>query len=376
MHLPELSFFKSYLESMHATIPAAKADEEKPKEEHPHEHAHEHAQEPAHQHAHDHAHEHEHGHEEHEEEEMHVDDPLLMTPDHDFESVQMGDASKEVTEDEDGDSFSLMAQGRKLARDGKHEEAVKKLTEAILMNPKGSALFATRAESFFELKRPNAAIHDANRALELNPDSGKALKIRGKARRFLGKYAEAFYDLQQGNLLDFDEQTDKIIKDIKERAEAAIHKQRKEEEKKRIENLKREAAEKRRKQQEEEDARNREESGFPGGGFGGMPGMEGMGGIFDALMKDPEIKAALGSDPKATEKLMAFMSSGGSQYANDPTVLKVMAVLSKKMPGMGGMGGAGAGAGAGGHGHAHGPGGHGHSHGAGGHSHKMDDDLD
>jgi len=92
-------------------------------------------------------------------------------------------------------------------------------------------LFATRAESFLELKRPNAAIKDSNRALELNPDSAKAKKARGRALRLLGQYGEAFYDLQQGNLLDWDENTDKLIKDIKERAEKGIQQKRKDDEK-------------------------------------------------------------------------------------------------------------------------------------------------
>jgi len=155
----------------------------------------------------------------------------LLTPDQNYESLELGNPDKAVSEDEESQAFQLMSEGRRAVRENP-EVAIEKLTEAIKLNPKSAALFATRAEALLNLKRPNAAIRDCNRALELNPDSGKALKIRGKARRYLGKYVEAHYDLNQGNLLDWDETTDKIIKDIKERAEKGLQKQRKEDEKK------------------------------------------------------------------------------------------------------------------------------------------------
>jgi len=257
IHTPELKFFKDYLHSLHATIPPKKEDDpieevddepvpvaDKEPKKHAHPHAHEQPHAP-HEHAHaphEHVHgEHcKHGHaEEAKKEEPHVEvveedpDPeFIKNPDTDFETIEMGDPNKEVSEDDDNDSLSLMGAGRKAAREQKHDVAIAKLTEAILLNPKGSSLFATRAESFLELKRPNAAIKDSNRALELNPDSAKAKKARGRALRFLGKYAEAFYDLQQGNLLDYDENTDKLIKEIKERAEKGIQQKRKDDEKK------------------------------------------------------------------------------------------------------------------------------------------------
>jgi len=159
-------------------------------------------------------------------------DPDLWTADEDVNTIELGDPSKDVSEDDENDASSAMGLGRKAARENNHNLAIEKLTEAIKLNPKSAVLFATRAESFLALKRPNAAIRDCNRALQLNPDSGKALKTRGKARRYLGKYAEASYDLHQGNLLDWDETTDQMIKLIKIRAEKAIQKQRKLEEKK------------------------------------------------------------------------------------------------------------------------------------------------
>jgi len=233
LHSPDLKFFKDYLESLNATIPKkhvvdpveevfVEEEPEPPKQSKPHDHP---KKEPAQP-------EKKPDPEPVVEEEEEEADPLLMAPDTD--TLEMGDSNKEVPEDDDDSSYSLMSEGRKAIREGKLSTAIEKLTEGIILNPKGSVLFSTRAEALLELKKPNAAIKDCNRALELNPDSGKALKIRGKARRFLGIYGEAFYDLQQGNLLDYDETTDKMIKEIKERAEIHIQKKRKIDEKKPI----------------------------------------------------------------------------------------------------------------------------------------------
>ncbi|KAF2313130.1 hypothetical protein GH714_009409 [Hevea brasiliensis] len=42
-----------------------------------------------------------------------------------------------------------------------------------------------------QMKKPNAAIQDANAALEINPDSAKGYKSRGMARAMLGEYEKA-----------------------------------------------------------------------------------------------------------------------------------------------------------------------------------------
>jgi suppressor of tumorigenicity protein 13 len=48
------------------------------------------------------------------------------------------------------------------------------------------------------MRKPNAAIRDATRALELNPDQAKGFKVRGTARRYLGQYEDAIHDLFTG----------------------------------------------------------------------------------------------------------------------------------------------------------------------------------
>jgi suppressor of tumorigenicity protein 13 len=55
--------------------------------------------------------------------------------------------------------------------------------------------FSKRAECYLRLKKPNAAIRDADAALKLNADSAKAFIVRGKAHRLLGQWEAAAVDL-------------------------------------------------------------------------------------------------------------------------------------------------------------------------------------
>jgi len=260
------------------------------------------------------------------------EDPQLWAPDADAESLPLGDPKKAVTEEDIEAASDLQSEARSDARGGNHEQAIQKLTEAIKRNPTQSSLYAFRAESLVHLKKPNAAIRDANRALELNPDSSRALKTRGKAKRFLGKYLEAFYDLSQGNSLDWDETTPDMIKEISERAERAKQKQRKDEEKHRLEQLKRDAAEKRRRQQEEED--RQQQAGGAGAGAGGF---EGLNDLF-AQLNDPEIQAMFKNNPALIQKVMKAMS-GDPSAMMDPDVQKVIQKLQSTFA-SGGFGGA------------------------------------
>ena len=53
------------------------------------------------------------------------------------------------------------------------------------------ARYAKRADMLLKAKRPVAAIADAEKALELNPDSAKATRVKGLAHRKLGQWDDA-----------------------------------------------------------------------------------------------------------------------------------------------------------------------------------------
>jgi len=376
IHTPDLSFFKEYLEHLGATVPppAAKPQPKPKPEPSPAEHTPPppKKEEPPKPQPPPKA--------EEKVEEMETDvpepepaepeDPHLWAPDVDYESLPLGDNNKQASEEDMEKANDLLSEARGAAREQNYSEAVAKLTHAIQLNPAQSNLFAFRAEYLVAQKKPNAAIRDTNRALELNPDSSRALKTRGKAKRYLGKYLEAFYDLSQGNSLDWDESTPELIKDISERAERAKQKQRKEEEKHRLEQLKRDAAEKRRRQQQHQEEEEREQQE-------GGAGFEGLNDLFSHL-KDPEIQNLFKSNPALIQKVMKALS-GDMAAAQDPDVQKVITKLQSSFAGAAPTGHEG-------HSHAgheeHSHAGHeGHSHGPGGHTHSHskpsdDDDLD
>ena len=177
---------------------------------------------------------------------------------------------------ETGDDFEKASEFKMKAADlkseGKWDEALDCYTSAVLAAEPSALLYANRAMVLMQLNRPRAAEHDCSLALKLNPDSAKALRVRGKARKELGKYEEALHDLSASQQIDFDES---VVQDLKELSELHLEKE-KEVAKQRIEDeeKKRKRAEEIRKAQEDakkeaEEQRAREAaSGMGGGRFG------------------------------------------------------------------------------------------------------------
>mmetsp|Transcript_39402 Transcript_39402/g.112478 ORF Transcript_39402/g.112478 Transcript_39402/m.112478 type:complete len:449 (+) Transcript_39402:58-1404(+) len=285
--------------------------------------------------------------------------------------------------------------------DGKLEEALQKYTEAIKIGNVSAMMYAKRAELLLKLKRPNACIADCTAAIGVNPDSGKAYRIRGKAHRRLGHWEDAHKDLSMGQKLDFDDDTidiQKLVADkfkkISERQtrirlrEERIAKKRKEAD------YKRRKAEAHRAYEEAKKAEAEDQGGFGGfpggmpggfpggfpgmpggmpGGFPGMPGgMGGMGGMpggldpsmLQGLLSDPDLMAAF-QNPKIAQAMQDIMSNPANvaKYQDDPDVMRLFNKMMSKMGGgagmpggmggmPGGMGGMPGGAGAGGAGAA------------------------
>ncbi|KAF3773084.1 FAM10 family protein [Nymphaea thermarum] len=117
---------------------------------------------------------------------------------------KMGDPSIEVTQ-EHCDAAQI-AKARAMAIDD--------LTEAILLNPASAILYATRAAVFVKLSKPNAAIRDADAALQINPDLAKGYKSRGMARSMIGEWQEAAKDLNLASNLDHDEEISAMLKKV------------------------------------------------------------------------------------------------------------------------------------------------------------------
>ncbi|XP_043716934.1 FAM10 family protein At4g22670-like isoform X2 [Telopea speciosissima] len=275
----------------------------------------------------------------------------IVEPDND-PPQKMGDPSVEVTDENRDASQAAKAQSMEAISEGKLQEAVEYLTEAILLNP-SAIMYATRASVFIKMKKPNAAIRDANAALEINPDSAKGCKTRGIAKAMLGQWKEAAKDLHLASKLDYDEEISAVLKKVEPNAHKIeehhrkYERLRKEKEEKRIERERQrrkaeaQAAYEKAKR-EEQSSSSRKPGGFPGGmpgGFpGGMPGSMpgGMPGNIDMskILNDPELMAAF-SDPEVMAALQDVMKNPAN-FAKHQANPKVAPIIAKMMGKFGG----------------------------------------
>ncbi|KAJ9162626.1 hypothetical protein P3X46_022385 [Hevea brasiliensis] len=151
------------------------------------------------------------------ESDIELDDSDIVEPDND-PPQKMGNPAIEVTEEKQDAAQTEKLKAMEAISEGKLGDAIDHLTEAITLNPASAILYATRASVFVKLKKPNAAIHDANAALEINPDSAKGYKVQGIARAMLGQWEEAASDLHVASKLDYDEEIALVLKKVEPNA--------------------------------------------------------------------------------------------------------------------------------------------------------------
>ncbi|XP_010277017.1 PREDICTED: FAM10 family protein At4g22670-like [Nelumbo nucifera] len=278
---------------------------------------------------------------------------------------KMGDPSIEVSEENRDASQAAKAQAMEAISEGKLEEAIEHLTEAILLNPTSAIMYATRASVYIKMKKPNAAIRDANAALEINPDSAKGYKSRGIARSMLGQWEDAAKDLHLASKLDYDEEINAVLKKVEPNAHKIeehhrkYERLRKEREEKKIERERQrckaesQAAYEKAKQQEQSSSSRKPggmPGGFPGGFPGGMPGgfpggmpggfpgstPGGMPGNIDMskILNDPELMAAF-KDPEVMAALQDVMKNPAN-LAKHQANPKVAPIIAKMMSGFAG----------------------------------------
>uniref|UniRef100_A0A2K5R233 STI1 domain-containing protein n=1 Tax=Cebus imitator TaxID=2715852 RepID=A0A2K5R233_CEBIM len=320
LHTEEMRFLREWVERMGGNIPPAtqKAkSEENTKEEKP-------DTEPS-----------------SEESDLETDNEGVTEPDTDTPQ-EMGDENAEITEE-----MMDQANGKRMAaiealNDGESQKGIDLFTDAIKLTPRLAILYARRARVFVKLQKPNAAIRDCDRAIEINPDSAQPYKGRGKAHRLLGHWEEAAHDLALACKLDYDEEARHgKLQNIGESMSENVKSER----------PKKERVKKHERSQREEEARRQSGAqygsfpgGFPGGmpgGFpggmpgmgGGMPGMAGMPAL-NEILSDPEVLAAM-QDP---EVMVAFQDvaqnpANMSKYQSNTKVMNLISKLSAKFGG-------------------------------------------
>uniref|UniRef100_A0A2K5IGU3 STI1 domain-containing protein n=1 Tax=Colobus angolensis palliatus TaxID=336983 RepID=A0A2K5IGU3_COLAP len=251
---------------------------------------------------------------------------------------EMGDENAEIREDMMDQANDKKVAAIEALNDGELQKAIDLFADAIKLNPPLAILYAKRASVFVKLQKPNAAIRDCDRAVEINPDSAQPCKWRGKAHSLLGHW-EAAHDLALVCKLDYDEDASATLKEVQPTAEKIAEHRKKykqkceeQESKERIEGVKK-------AREEHERAQRKEEYGsFPGGFLGGiMPGMGGgMAGTaglpgLNEILSDPEVMAAV-QDP---EVMVAFQdvaqnAANTSEYQSNPTVMNLISKSSAK----------------------------------------------
>uniref|UniRef100_A0A2K5WRA8 Hsp70-interacting protein N-terminal domain-containing protein n=1 Tax=Macaca fascicularis TaxID=9541 RepID=A0A2K5WRA8_MACFA len=126
-----------------------------------------------------------------EESDLEIDKEGVIEPDTDSPQ-EMGDENAEIMEEMMDQANDKKVAAIQALNDGELQKAIDLFTDAIKLNPRLAILYAKRASVFVKLQKPNAAIRDCDRAIEINPDSAQPYKWRGKAHRLLGHWEEAF----------------------------------------------------------------------------------------------------------------------------------------------------------------------------------------
>ncbi|CAG9831863.1 unnamed protein product [Diabrotica balteata] len=317
LHLPDLKFFKDYLESLGASLPETRKMQSDIKVE-PNEVNEEPVQEEVI--------------ESDPESELEFDMTGCVEPDFiDDANQKMGDPSKELTEEVADKADEKRMEAMSQLSEGNIEKALELFTEAIELNPTSALLFAKRGQAYLKLTKPNACIRDCTRALELNCDSAPAYKFRGRAYRLLGEWELAAKDLRQACNIDCDEQTDEWLKEVTPNAkrieEHLLKKERKKkdkEERERLDRIRkaREAHAKAASAAKEEP----EDDADP----------MGNAGDFYKLFQDPEVMAAL-QDPEVAKAFqdISMNPSNFAKYQSNPKVMNLVTKLSSKFAGSG-----------------------------------------
>jgi tetratricopeptide (TPR) repeat protein len=96
----------------------------------------------------------------------------------------------------------LLAQGNAAFNAGQFQEAIKRYSSALLLEPKFIEALYNRAAAYNQLEQSKDAIADLNGVLKLNPKFAQALVERGLAYLALKDYAKAIADFSSGLALD------------------------------------------------------------------------------------------------------------------------------------------------------------------------------
>ena len=119
-------------------------------------------------------------------------------------------------EDWDG-AADLKEQAAASSAQGDFAGAVELLTRAMEAAGPSAMGLANRAAALLKAKRPLAALSDCDAALQINPDSAKALRCRGTVLSQLGRFEEGLKSLAAAQAIDFNPDSEPLRKAVSSR---------------------------------------------------------------------------------------------------------------------------------------------------------------
>ncbi|XP_078198096.1 putative protein FAM10A4 [Callithrix jacchus] len=165
-----------------------------------------------------------------EESDLEIDNEGVIEP-HTDAPQEMGDENAEIAEEMMDHANDKKVAATEALNDGELQKAIDLLTAAIKLNPHLAILYAKRASVFVRLQKPNAAIQDCDRAIEINPDSAQPYKWQGKAHRPPAHWEEAAHDLALACKLNYAEDASAMLKKVQPRTRKIAEHRRKYEQK-------------------------------------------------------------------------------------------------------------------------------------------------
>lgn len=150
--------------------------------------------------------------------EMGKDPEVLAEADRNMNPVDvpMGPFDVEISEAQMYKQMELKMIASQFEAEGNLDGALQVWNDVIAIKASPLTL-AKRAEVFVKLKQPYAAIQDCEKALQINSDSAKSLKVKGMAYLLLGNWEKGALSLRRGNQLDYDEKAGELQRIAEER---------------------------------------------------------------------------------------------------------------------------------------------------------------
>lgn len=143
----------------------------------------------------------------------------------DFVQQHSGDNSDDEEAPPDDDEEApppLNVEDATPAHDNNNDKTTPEINELCLqiVEDPSSRAYVDRATAYFNEGLTTQALADANKAVELNPDSARALRLRARVRHIMNDNTGAYVDMSEAQKIDYSEEYDTLHTQMKTDREA------------------------------------------------------------------------------------------------------------------------------------------------------------